>query len=79
MLCTLCVIVVWHPRALAWGGGGLVLLNTAAFPLVLLLIGNHDLAKGLAIGTLLWLLQQAVRERDWGDVFFKHGSTHLVG
>ena len=40
-----------------WHGGGLVLLSTAAFPLALLLIGNHDLAKGLAIGTLPQMLQ----------------------
>ena len=38
-------------RALWHGGGGLVPLSTAAFPFALLLIGNHDLAKGLAIGT----------------------------
>ena len=49
MLCTLCIMVVWHPRALAWGRE-LVPLSTAAFPLALLLIAKHDLAKGPAIG-----------------------------
>ena len=56
MLYTLCVMVVWHPCALAWGEG-LVPLSAAAFPLALLFIDNHDLAKDLAISTLLWLLQ----------------------